>query len=400
VSTIAFEYVAADASGARRRGTIEARGEQEAYRRLSLTGLTPLRIKPARAKPVRGRGRVKTRDLVQFTYQFSVLLSAGIPLAEGLRGIGEQETNAALKAVLLDVAARIESGQPVAAAMEEHRAVFGDVYIETMRAAEQGGSMSKCLEHLSEMLERSQETTQQVKGALIYPACVITVLSLGVAFLITFIIPKFAHMFQERGVELPIFTRALMFLGEAAQAWWWVYLPAAVAAVVVARRTWANPRGRAAIDRGLHRVPYFKRILQGLAISRFARVFGISLSSGLGLIECLRLSARATGRPMLMEDAARMADQVRAGRRLSECLPDCGYLTPFARRMIAAGEDSAQLPKMCSVVARHYERETTHLAKNVATVIEPVMVVGIAGVVLVVALSIFLPMWNMVNLVK
>jgi type II secretory pathway component PulF len=134
-------------------------------------------------------------------------------------------------------------------------------------------------------------------------------------------------------------------------------------------------------------------------VSRFARVLGVSLAAGLGLIESLELAAGASGRPSLAADVQRMAERVRNGSRLCDALTDCGYLPGFARRMLAAGEQSGQVPKMSEVVARHYDRETTHLTKNLGTVIEPVLIVAIAGVVLVVALAIFMPMWDMVKLV-
>ena len=156
---------------------------------------------------------------------------------------------------------------------------------------------------------------------------------------------------------------------------------------------------RLVIDSVLHRVPYLTRSLGGRAVRRSPRVLGASLAAGVGLIEALELSAGASGRPKLIADAERMAAKVRNGSRMSEALSDCPYLPGFAKRMLAAGEQSAQLPKMCEVVARHYDRETTHLTKNIGTVIEPVLIVGIAGVVLVVALAIFLPMWDMVKLV-
>jgi type II secretory pathway component PulF len=395
-----FSYTAVDSAGAKSRGQVQAKSEQDAYRRLAATGLTPLKLLAQRHKGTRLKGRVRSKDVVQFTHQFAVLVEAGISIGEGLRSIADQEPNPRLRAVIIDVATRIEAGEQVAQALDVHRGVFGDVYVETIRAAEHSGNMTKSLEHLCDMLERSQDTKAQVRGALMYPACVISVLVLAVAFLITFVIPKFSRMFQERGVELPIFTKGMMMLGDAVQAYWWAILAAGVGGTFALVRMWRDPGGRALIDRGFHKIPFLNKILVGLAVARFARVLGLSLGSGLSLIECLALSARATGRPMLIGDAGRMADQVRAGRRLSQCLPECTYLTPFAKRMISAGEESAELTKMCNVIARHYDREATHLAKNIATIVEPLMVVGIAGIVLLVALSIFLPMWNMANLIK
>ena len=401
MTALAFEFRGVDRSGAKRDGVTHAATKVEAYRKVQAMGLTPLMVR--KAAEVRrfgfGRGRVRTKDLAHFTYQLGVFVSSQIPLGQGLQTIAEQEPEGRFKDIVTDIARRIDSGEQLAQAMDAHREELGSVYIQTVRAAERTGSLSKVLDHLSDMLERGQETLQMVRSALMYPMCIVGALSLALLFLIGFVVPRFASMFEQRGLDLPVFTQALMMFGNSIQHFWWAYIIAIAAAVFGVRRTWATPGGRLAIDQTLHRVPYLKRILIGLAVSRFARVLGVSLAAGLGLIESLELAAGASGRPSLAADVGRMAARVRNGSRLCDALAECAYLPGFARRMLAAGETSGQVPKMCEVVARHYDRETTHLTKNLGTVIEPVLIVGIAGVVLVVALAIFLPMWDMVKLV-
>lgn len=400
MTAIAFDYRAIDRSGAIRRGVTSAASQGEAYRRLVALGLTPVRLTQAAA----GRGllrtaKVRTRDLAHFTYQLGVLISARIPISEGLLSIAQQEREPSLRVLITDIAKRIESGEQLAGAMNAHRKQLGDIYVETVRAAERSGNLPKVMDILSDMLERQLETTRMVRGALMYPACVVTVLSGATLFLVGFVVPKFAAMFRSKGQQLPEFTEALMFLGTSLRSHWWAYALVVAGIVFGIRTMWRRPRGRQAIDRLLHRIPYLNRILVGLAVSRFCQIFGVSLSSGLGLIESLELAGKASGRPLLAADIAMLISRVRTGGRLTEVLGECAYLTPFTRRMLSAGEQSAELPRMCAVVARHYDRETTHLTKNLGTVIEPVLIVGIALVVLVVALAIFLPMWDMVKLV-
>lgn len=400
MSRLSFEYVALDRTGVRLRGVAEAASQAEAYQKVSSAGLTPLSIRAVREKMRVRKARVRSKDIAHFTYQFSVLLGARIPIGEGLMSIAAQEQNLTLRMILKDVAARIESGQQIAEAMAQHVKVFGEMYVETVRAAEKTGNLTSVLEHLSELLERQQETDHQIKSALMYPLCVMVILCLAVTFLIGFVIPKFARMFSQRGVSLPFFTRLLMALGESMQSYWWAYLLGLVGLVFTFRVLWRRPKSRRVIENGMHRIPGLGAILTGLAVSRFVRVFGLSVRSGVGLIEALDLSARTTGRPRLIEDARRMIEQVRGGGRLKDVLVLCAYLPPFARRMLAAGEESAELPNMCALVARHYEHETAYMTKNLTTIIEPILVVVIAGVVLVVALAIFLPMWDMVKLVS
>lgn len=405
MTAVLYQYVARDASGQTQTATVRAGGRGEAFGQLASRGLTVLTLREAEegagAGGARGRGRrVRARDVAHFTAQLSVLVSARISIGDGLQSIAEQEPNPRFAAVIMDVARRIQSGEGLAASLAAHPGVFTSVYVETIRAAEKSGTLTKVLDHLSEMMERSEETRRQVRGALMYPACVAGVLALGVAFLLGVVVPKFSRMFESRGVDLPWLTKVMAGAGEAVAGWWWLMLGGLAAGIFAVRRYARSASGGERVDRLLHRVPVVGRLMTGLAISRFAHVLGLSLSSGLGLIESLDLASRAAARPMLRADVERMIEQVRGGGRLSEALARGRYITGFTRRMLTAGETSGELPRMCTVVARQYDRETSHLARSVATVIEPFLVVAIAGVVLVIALSIFLPMWEMVNLIQ
>lgn len=397
MSTLQFEYRVMDRQGRETRGTIGAASRDQAFRQLVENGLTPLAIKAA-AKSRTRSGRVRTVELAQFTYQLRVLLEARIPIGEGIAGLAQQETNERFRAVLNDIASRVESGQTIASSMGAHKDVFGEVYLATIAAAEQSGTMVKTLDHLSESIERISETSRQVRAALSYPACVMFILAASVTFLVTFTVPKFAAMFEARGVELPILTRVLAGLGESVAGWWWAYL--VVMAGVIWGVRWSIRNQRGAIELILHRIPALRTILVSLAVARFSRVLSVSLSAGMGLLESLELARRAGARELLSRDVARLIEQVRTGRRLSDGLPSVRYLPSFARRLYAAGEQSGELVRMTGVVARHFEHEVSHRVKNISTLIEPVLIVMITGVVLVVALAIFLPMWNMIQIMS
>jgi type II secretory pathway component PulF len=328
-----------------------------------------------------------------------VLASARIPFGEALRTIAQQEPQGRFRETIESIAFKIESGERIATSMGEHADVFGDVYIETVRAAEHTGNLIKILDYLSELLERGIETRQQLRASLAYPVCVVAVLVLAVVFLVGFVVPRFAKIFESRGLNLPVFTETLVTLGQSMQAWWFLYLAGAVGLVLGARGALRHAPTRAMLERVLHRVPVVRDILTGLAVARFSRVFGLAISSGVGLLDALDMAGRSSGSGMLAADAARMMEQVRSGGRLSQVMGSCGFLPGFAKRMLSAGEESAELPRMCSVVARHYERETTVLTRNICTIIEPLLIIAVAAVVLVIALAIFMPMWDMVKLV-
>jgi len=401
MTALTFQYKAIDEHGVVSKGVVQATDRTQAYHQIVGSGLKPVHLAVARRSSLRGKGvTASAKDLARITYQFSVLLEAHIPIADGLRSIAEQESNRHLKLVLEDVAGQIEAGNSVTDALSAHRRLFGDVYIETVRAAEASGNMIEVLARLAEMLDQRYETTKNVKSALLYPTCVIAVLLLAISFLLIVVLPKLTEMYAGRGVQLPAVTRALLGVAEFVQTFWYILLASGLGLLFGVRKAWQNPDTRRSIDRWLHWIPGLREILTGLAVSRFSHVLGISLQSGLGLIEAIEMSGRASGRPLLEIDARKMRDQVKSGGRLSEVLLACKYLPGFARRMIASGEEASELPKMCRLVARHYEREVTHLTKNLATLIEPIAIVFLAAAVLIVALAIFLPMWSMGALLK
>ncbi len=398
---LTYRYKALDSSGKRKRGTLRAANQGEAYRQIASAGLQPLKIVARRPAGSRLRGgRVGARELSHLTYQFSVLMDARIPIADGLRSIAEQENNRRLQSVIEDVARQIEAGYSVTESLSQHRELFGRVYIETVRAAETSGNMVKVLGRLAEMLERQYESNKNLTGAMIYPACVLVALVLGATFLTVFVIPKFGALYAKRGMDLPMPTQILLAVSAFLRTYWPLVIGGAVGVFWAVRRAWKRERTRAMIDRWLHRLPFLREVLRGLAVSRFAHVLGTSLQSGLGLIEALEMAGGASGRPMLQADVDRMREQVKQGGRLAEVMLACAYLPGFARRMIAAGEETAEMSRMCEVVARHYDREVSHLTKNLPTVIEPILIVGLAGVFLMIALAIFLPMWDIGNVMK
>jgi type II secretory pathway component PulF len=399
VSQTTFRYKALDRRGARTRGEVRAADQVEAYRQITAAGLRPLAVAARRGGIGRRARRVTAKDVAHFSYQFAVLMEARISIGDGLRAVADQEPNARFREAITDIARQIESGCSVTDAFHPHRRIFGDVYVETIRAAEVSGNMVAVLHRLAEMLDQQYETTKNVKGALMYPLCVVCALGLAVTFLIIVVVPKFASMFASRGIELPLPTQLLMAFAGFCRTYWYLLLGAGAGGAFALRAAWRNPRSRRSIDRWMHRVPFLRSVLTGLAVSRFAHVFGLSIQSGLNLMEALQMAGRASGRPMLEADAEKMRDQVNHGGRLADVLLACVYLPGFARRMIAAGEEAAELSRMCGIVARHYDREVAHLTRNVTTVIEPIMIVGLAAVVLIVALAIFLPMWNMAALI-
>lgn len=395
-----FSYEAVDRSGATRRGVVTAAGEQEAYRQLTADGLTPLSVRERRVKGAsRQQGwRASLEQIADLTRELAVLVEARIPIGRGLLSIAEHEKRAEMRDMVRDIATFIESGGSFTAAIERHRDSFGEVYVETIRAAERTGNLPVMMSHLAELMDRTIETRQQLRRAMTYPLIVLAAVGLALGVIVIFVVPRFGATFEANGVDMPIVTEAVKTLGESIKRHWYIYSASIGALLAGGWAAWRMPAGRRAIETGMERLPYIGRIIAAVTASRFAHVLGIGLSSGLDLVESLEMSGRATGRAVFAEECDRMAERLRRGDQLSEVLRSGRSLPSFARRMIAAGKDAQEVSKSCGVVARHYDRESSHLTKNISTVIEPVMTIALAAIVLLVALSVFLPMWQMVKL--
>jgi len=400
MTALTYEYVAIDPAGQTQRGSTPAATKAEAFRALRSRGLTPVQLRRVGSAKDGKRGkRIQRKKIAAFIQQFSVLVGARISISDGLLSIAEQEDDPRVRELARDIASRVEGGSSIAESMSANRAALGDIVIETVRAAERSGSLTKVLEDLSEMLEREQTMRSQVRGAMMYPLCVLGVLVIAVTFLVGVVIPRFARMYEARGIDLPLLTKVVLGIGESMHGLWWAWLGGIAALVLLWRTLRTRPTGKKAIETVLSRLPVVGSARRSLAVGRFCRVMGVSVGAGLGLIECVELAGKASGRQTVADDAAKIIVRIRSGDTMRSVLPHCDSMTPLARRMLASGEESGEVPRMCELVARQSERETSELIKGAATAIEPILVVLIAVVVLFVALAIFLPMWNMVALI-
>lgn len=393
---VSFRYVALDEAGKKSRGVIEAASEHAAYRELVSRGKTPVRLdESAQAKR---SSRVSQSEISTLTRELAVLVQAKIPIATGLVSVAENESNQDLARMIIEIAAGIESGKKITEAFGAYSHVFGDVYIETLRAAESSGSLGEATEHLAEMLDQNLVMQKQLKRALSYPVIVISFVLLALSVIVIFVVPKFAAIFEQNGVALPITTQVVQFIGNGIKAYWYLCLMGIVGGVGAFITTWRSPNGRKFYENLMLRIPCIGPMLVAMTAARFARVLSISMGSGLGLTESVAMAGRATGRPVFREETARMSERLRGGSLLSEVLRESRYLPSFARRMLSAGKDSTELARSSDIIARHYDREADHLSKSVSTLIEPIMTISLAGIVLLVALSVFLPMWQLIKI--
>lgn len=394
-----YKYTALAGDGRRTNGAIDAATQTEATRRLASDGLTPLEIREVSAKRriTLSQSRVTHREISDLTREISVLVEANIPIARGLRSVAEHEKNHRLRDMVTDIASMIESGEKLTTAFGKYEKVFGEVYIETIRAAEKSGTLASVTEHLADMLERNIETREHVRRAMTYPAIVAGFVALALTVIVVFVVPRFALIFEGNGVQLPITTRVIRTMGDSVQAWWWAYTGVLVGGALLLRQQWKSSAGRFRIESVLLRTPYIGSILSAVTTARFSRVLSIGIDSGIEVIEAIWIAGRSTGRPVFAAECERLCERMRAGDSLETVLNGSEQLPSFARRLLGAGKDAEELSGAGRIIARHYDRIADHLSKNINTVIEPIITIAIAVIVLIVALSVFLPMWQMIT---
>lgn len=342
--------------------------------------------------------RATGADVAALTRELSVLVEARIPLARGLMSIAEQETKPGLRWMIADVASQIEAGATVTEALTRHKAVFGEVYIETMRAAEKSGNLAAVTTELADLLDRQMDLRRQLRQAMTYPVVVLSTVAVAFGVFVGFVIPRFAGQFKAGGVELPLATRAVQAIGESVRGEWWVYLIGLASVVMAVVAAWRSEPGRVAIERFVMRTPVVGSLAVAAVTARFLRIMSLTVSSGLDLVESVVISGRAAGGKAFTADCRQVADRLTRGESLSEALSSAPHLPVFARRMLGAGTDAADLSRASLLVAKHFDRRASDLTKSVSSLIEPVMTVLMAGLVLLVALSVFLPMWQLARI--
>jgi len=399
VNARSFHYTALTADGKRRRDTMIAASEQEVFRRLSAARLTPVRVEAVvRRTPVIGSKGVTQSDIAAFTRELSVLVRAKLPLAEGIRSIAEHERKRALRDTLMDLSASIEAGESMTDALKKHKRIFGDLYIDTMRAAERSGNLQDVSTLLATLLERSIESRKQIRRAMTYPMIVISAVALAVGVILIYVVPRFERLFASSNIELPLATQVVQGMGRFASNWWWAVL-VGLGVSLVSLHFWVRTkRGREYAERALLLIPYVRSIVIASTAGRFGRVLSIGLGSGMTLMESMTMAGRATGRPLFAGECDEIASGLGRGDRLSDTLVKSRYLPPFARRMLGVGRDADDVAEASQIVAEHYEEESKRLTGSIGTIIEPLLTVLLAGVVLMVALAVFLPMWQIMSM--
>lgn len=398
-----FQYQGRDNEGKGVSGVLEGSSPDAVASQLMGRGITPVAIAPAAEgaalnidlKSLLGPEKVRPEDLIMLTRQFYTITKAGIPLIRGVRGLAQSMRHQRLKDILGDIGDQLETGKQLSSAMNRHKDVFDQLYVNMIRVGEDSGQLEAVFNQLSEYLERDLETRKRIKSAMRYPSFVLGALVIAMVVVNIFVIPAFANMFDQFGADLPIATRILIGTSNFFVTYWPYLLVLSVTAAVGFRQYIQSPVGSLWWGKNKLRIPLVGDLMSRALMARYARSFSLMLKSGVPLPQSLDLCARAMGNSYLTRKIADIKAGVERGDSLLRTHNQTGLFTPLVLQMISVGEESGQVDSLLEEVAGFYEREVDYDLKTLSDRIEPIMIVMMAGFVLILALGIFLPMWSM-----
>jgi type II secretory pathway component PulF len=394
-----FAYIARDLTGKKVEGTLAAGSEREAIATLSGKDLFPLKVSSAdgRATGAKKSPKVKSRVMAQMYGQLSALLASGVPLLRSLDLLREQTPNKNLAIVLEDVHSRVQEGATLADAMARHPRAFGELATSIVRAGGEGGFLEGALDRLAKFTEQQDELKARIIGALAYPVILLVIGTSVVNVLIIFFVPKFEGLFQrlrDRG-ELPAVTDWLLWLSHTLQSYGIFIVIALVLIGMYVRRKAQTEQGRQILDRLRLQVPMASGIYLSMAVSRFCRVLGTLLGGGVPIVRSLEISADSTGNRVLSTAVRGAAENISAGESLATPLAACGHFPADVVEMIAVGEQSNNLENVLPHIADTLERDTWRRLDLFVRLLEPLMLVMLAGVVLIVVIALLVPVLKM-----
>lgn len=396
-----FAYKATDSLGKVIEGSLEAAEERNVAEKLQDLGLIPIRIHATMQAHSSSLNvsldslfsRVTSRDVLVFTQELSTLVSAGLPLDRSLRIMVELTENRRFKEVIESVLKAVEGGNSLAEALAKHPKVFSRLYTNMVRAGEVGGVLELILKRLSEYLESIRETRDFVVSALIYPVILTVAGACLITFMLVWVIPKFALIFEDMGQALPLPTKILMAISNSVVSYWWLILGAFIAAALGWKRLQSTEEGKSKWDRITFRFGPTRRFIQRSEVARFSRTLGTLIRSGVPILEALNIVKETVGNLVFADAIAGVRKKMKEGESVARPLQESSVFPPLSIHMITVGEETGQLDEMLLKVADTYDKEVRNAVKRLIALLEPmlILVMGIAVgfVVLSMLLAVF-----------
>lgn len=399
-----FKYKAVSPKGNIQKGYFEAEDIQTAKRSLDLKGLIPISVEPDESyksffkkyfKP-----SVNLEILLAFTKKFNTLIKAGIPMLRTLDIIENEQENIDFNLALQKMRQLVESGMSLSQAMQQFPEYFSSLYINTVKAGEVSGQMDVVLDRMCELIERELKTKEMIKSAIRYPIYVMITIILAIAVIVTVVVPKFADFYKFYQSDLPLPTRIISEFSNFVSSFWYLIIFIGIIAIFSFKRFSRSNLGQKIFDWIKLEMPILGNIFIQLTISRFCYVLATLVRSGLPLVESLSLVGATVGNSIIAKVIASIGDNVRGGGDIFSPMRKSKYFKPLVIQMFAIGMESGNIDNMLFEVARHYDESVEYQSKKLASRLEPIMTLFIGGMVLILALAIFLPMWNMIQVFK
>ena len=396
-----FSYEARDqATNKLVKATVQADSENAAARLLSEQGFSPLSIKEVTeggSALAKLTGRITLKDKIVFTRQLATLISAGLPLSQSLHTIIEQTENKQLQGIAQDILSSVEGGKSLADSFSKHKEVFGTIFIALVSAGEASGTLDQSLQRIATQQEKDAAVMGKIKGALTYPIIVLVVILGVVMFMLLTVVPQVENLYDDLGKELPFLTQIMVSSAGFITKFWWLVLIVAGIGVYFLVQYMKTESGIKFKDTFKLNVPIFKGMFRKLYMARFARTGQTLLSTGVSMLDTLKITGDALNNSIIQRSIVRASEKVKGGKELSTALQPEEYILPLVPQMIKIGEQSGRIDEMMGKTAQVYEDELDEEIKSISTMIEPILMVVLAVVAGGMVGAILFPIYSLVN---
>ncbi len=399
---VSYRYKARDKFGRSLAGQMTAGSDAEVATQLNAKGLTPFSIEPVEEKVAgdflaRFR-RFKLSDVNAFTRELYTLTKAGLTVLASLEVIGEQDRNPVLKKIVEGLIQSIRGGASISDSFQRYPKIFNDLYVNMIRAGEVSGRLEQILERLIFIGEAEEKLQMRVKSALRYPTLVLSALVIAFLVITNFIIPRFAALFAKSGVELPLPTRILLGIHDAFSRYGWLTAIVAIVLGIFLVRFLKTPAGKLLKDRMMLKVPVFGPLILKADMSRFARIMALLMQSGIPALRALEIAEGSADNKVVAGAIDKIRVSVTEGTSMTQPMKESGIFPPSVVRMVRVGEETGKIDELLLKVSEYYDMQVEYTVTNLMVLIEPMLIVLLGGMVFVLALGMFLPMWNMISL--
>ncbi|MGM1047381.1 MAG: type II secretion system F family protein [Bacillota bacterium] len=399
-----FQYIGRDKSGKARKGKITSAARKDAVMVLREKGIAVSDIVELETtvfnQEISIGNPVKTQDFVIYLRQFSTLIIAGVSVAEATKILAQQTESKALRKALMNVEEELRSGKPLSVAAANHEKIFPPMFINLVQAGEATGNLDETLDRLAVYFEKQHYTRQKVKSALTYPIAIAIVAIAVVIFLLTNIVPTFASMFMQFEAELPAITKTVLAISDWVQAFWWLMLLIFAGIVIGIMLILQKPSSKYYFDYAILKVPIFGKLVQKSVIARMTRTLSSLFKSSVPILEALVIVEKVVMNEVMNRVLKESRTSLEGGKSLSDPMKQHWIFPPLVTQMIAIGEQSGSLDLMLEKISDFYEKEVDATADALKGLIEPIMIILLAGMVGVIVLSIMVPMFDIFNHVK